>query len=317
MRSDTMESMIELSVIVPVVGRYDDVAELYGLYRKGLQDTGKPYEFIYVIDGEYPEVMNVLRRLVAEGERIKVIKLARWFGEATALTIGIQHSSGNIILTLPAYQQVEAYEIPRLVERLRDCDMVIARRWPRKDSLFNRVQSRVFHMLLDPVSEFKFHDIGCGVRVLKSLVAKEVGIYGDQHRFLPILAHKYGFRVVEVEAAQSKMDTPRRIYSPGIYLRRILDIFSIFFLVKFTKKPLRFFGILGSSVFAAGFLILLYLLYTKVFQGVALADRPILLLGTLLIVLGVQVFAIGLLGEIIIFTHAKDIKEYTIDQIIN
>ena len=312
-----MESMIELSVIVPVVGRYDDVAELYALYRKGLEDTGKPYEFIYVIDGEYPEVMNVLKRLVAEGEKIKVIKLARWFGEATALTIGIQHSSGNIILTLPAYQQVEAYEIPRLVECLRDCDMVIARRWPRKDSLLNRIQSGVFHILLNPVSEFKFHDIGCGVRVFKSLVAKEVGIYGDQHRFLPILAHKYGFRVLEVDAAQSKMDTPRRIYSPGIYLRRILDIFSIFFLVKFTKKPLRFFGILGSSVFAAGFLILLYMLYTKVFQGVALADRPILLLGTLLIVLGVQVFAIGLLGEIIIFTHAKDIKEYTIDKIIN
>ena len=312
-----MESMIELSVIVPVVGRYDDVAELYGIYRKGLEDTGKPYEFIYVVDGEYPEVMNVLEQLIAGGEKIKVIKFARWFGESTALTIGIQHSSGNIILTLPAYQQVEAYEIPRLVECLRDCDMVIARRWPRKDSLFNRIQSGVFHVLLNPVSEFKFHDIGCGVRVFKRLLAKEVCIYGDQHRFLPILAHKYGFRVLEVDAAQSKMDTPRRIYSPGIYLRRILDIFSIFFLVKFTKKPLRFFGILGSSVFAAGFLILLYMLYTKVFQGVALADRPILLLGTLLIVLGVQVFAIGLLGEIIIFTHAKDIKEYTIDRIIN
>jgi glycosyltransferase involved in cell wall biosynthesis len=270
-----------------------------------------------VVDGEYPEVMNVLEQLIAGGEKIKVIKFARWFGESTALTIGIQHSSGNIILTLPAYQQVEAYEIPRLVECLRDCDMVIARRWPRKDSLFNRIQSGVFHVLLNPVSEFKFHDIGCGVRVFKRLLAKEVCIYGDQHRFLPILAHKYGFRVLEVDAAQSKMDTPRRIYSPGIYLRRILDIFSIFFLVKFTKKPLRFFGILGSSVFAAGFLILLYMLYTKVFQGVALADRPILLLGTLLIVLGVQVFAIGLLGEIIIFTHAKDIKEYTIDRIIN
>jgi len=171
--------------------------------------------------------------------------------------------------------------------------------------------------LLNPVSEFKFHDIGCGVRVFKNLVAKEINIYGDQHRFLPILAHKYGFRVLEVDAAQSKMDIPSRIYSPGIYVRRILDIFSIFFLVKFTKKPLRFFGILGSSVFTAGFLILLYLLYTKLFQGVALGDRPILLLGTLLIVLGVQVFAIGLLGEIIIFTHAKDIKEYTIDQVIN
>jgi len=306
----------ELSVIVPVVERYDDVAELYRAYKKGLEDSGKSYEFIYVIDGDFGEVMEVLKRLIAEGEKIKVIKLARWFGEATALTIGIQHSSGSSILTLPAYQQVEAHEIPRLIESLKDYDMVIARRWPRKDSLFNRIQSWVFHMLLNPVSDFKFHDIGCGVRVFRKQVAQEISIYGDQHRFLPILAHKYGFRVLEVDAAQSQKDTSKRVYSPGTYVQRMLDIFTIFFLVKFTKKPLRFFGILGSSVFTVGFLVLLYLLFAKVFQGVALAGRPILLLGTLLVVLGVQVFAIGLIGEIIIFTHAKDIKEYTIDQII-
>ena len=312
-----MESVIELSVIIPVVERYDDIAELYGLYKKGLEDSRHSHEFIFVLDGDFGEVLAVLKRLIAEGEKIKVIQLARGFGEATALTIGIQHSSGNVILTMPAYQQIEAYEIPRLVESLKDCDMVIARRWPRKDSLLNRIQSRVFHMFLNPVSEFKFHDIGCGVRVFRKQVAQEVHIYGDQHRFLPILAYKYGFRVLEVDAVQSQKDTLQRVYSPGIYVRRILDIFSIFFLVKFTKKPLRFFGILGSSIFAVGFLILLSLLFAKVFQGVALANRPILLLGTLLIVLGVQVFAIGLLGEIIIFTHAKDIKEYTIDQIIN
>lgn len=312
-----MEPLIELSVIIPVVGRYDDVAEVYGLYKKGLEDTKRRYEFIYVIDGDYGEVMEVLKRLIANGEKIKVIKLARGFGEATALTIGLEHSSGDIIITLPAYQQVEASEIPRLVESLKDCDMVIARRWPRKDSLLNRIQSRVFHMFLNPVSESRFHDIGCGVRVFRKRVGQEVNIYGDQHRFLPILAHKYGFRVLEVDAVQSQKDTLQRVYSPGIYVRRILDIFSIFFLVKFTKKPLRFFGILGSSVFAVGFLILMYLLFTKIFQGVPLADRPALLLGTLLVVIGVQVFAIGLLGEIIIFTHAKDIKEYTIDQIIN
>ena len=312
-----MEPLIELSVIIPVVGRYDDVAELYGLYKNGLEATKRRYEFIYVIDGDYGKVMEALKRLIANGEKLKIIKLARGFGESTALTIGMQHSSGNIILTLPAYQQVEAAEIERLVESLKDCDMVIARRWPRKDSLLNRIQSRIFHMFLNPVSESRFHDIGCGVRVFRKRVAQEVNIYGDQHRFLPILAHKYGFRVLEVDAVQSQKDTLQRVYSPGVYVRRILDIFSIFFLVKFTKKPLRFFGILGSTVFTAGFLILLYLLYTKVFQGVALGDRPILLLGTLLIVLGVQVFAIGLLGEIIIFTHAKDIKEYTIDRIIN
>ena len=312
-----MESVIELSVIIPVVERYDDIAELYGLYKKGLEDSRHSHEFIFVLDGDFGVVLAVLKRLIAEGEKIKVIQLARGFGEATALTIGIQHSSGNVILTMPAYQQIEAYEIPRLVESLKDCDMVIARRWPRKDSLLNRIQSRVFHMFLNPVSEFKFHDIGCGVRVFRKQVAQEVHIYGDQHRFLPILAYKYGFRVLEVDAVQSQKDTLQRVYSPGIYVRRILDIFSIFFLVKFTKKPLRFFGILGSSIFAVGFLILLSLLFAKVFQGVALANRPILLLGTLLVVLGAQIFAIGLLGEIIIFTHAKDIKEYTIDKIIN
>jgi glycosyltransferase involved in cell wall biosynthesis len=312
-----MEPAIDISVIVPVVERYDDVAELYGLYKKGLEDSGKSHEFIYVLDGDFGEVLAILKRLVAEGEKIKVIKLARWFGEATALTVGIQHSKGNAILTLPAYQQVESSEIPRLVESLKNCDMVIARRWPRKDSLLNRIQAGVFHILLNPVSEFKFHDIGCGVRVFRKPVGQEVNIYGDQHRFLPILAHKYGFRVLEVNARQSNKDIRKRIYPLGTYARRMLDIFSILFLVRFTKKPLRFFGILGSSIFAVGFLILLYLLMIKVFQGVALADRPILLLGTLLVVLGVQVFAIGLLAEIIIFTHAKDIKEYTIDQIIN
>ena len=167
-----MDPLIDISVIVPVVERFDDVAELYALYKKGLEDTGKPYEFIYVLDGDFGEVMEALKRLIAEGEKIKVIKLARWFGEATALTIGIQHSTGNVILTLPAYQQVEANEIPRLVESLNDCDMVIARRWPRKDSLLNRIQSRVFHMFLNPVSEFKFHDIGCGVRVFRKRVAR-------------------------------------------------------------------------------------------------------------------------------------------------
>jgi len=312
-----MQSVIDISVIVPVVERYDDVAELYGLYKKGLEDSGKSHEFIYVLDGDFAGVLEVLKRLIAEGEKIKVIKLARWFGEATALTVGMQHSSGNVILTLPAYQQVEASEIPRLVESLNGCDMVIARRWPRKDSFLNRIQAGVFHILLNPVSEFKFHDIGCGVRVFRKQVAQEVNIYGDQHRFLPILAQKYGFRILEVKALQSKKDTGKRVYSLGTYARRMLDIFSIFFLVKFTKKPLRFFGILGSSLFAVGFLILLYLLFVRLFQGVGLADRPIVLVGTLLVVLGVQIFAIGLLAEIIIFTHAKDIKEYTIDQIIN
>jgi hypothetical protein len=222
-----------------------------------------------------------------------------------------------MILTLPAYEQITPSEIPRLVNALQDCDMVVARRWPRRDSLLNRAQSALFHMLLKPVTDFKFHDIGCGVRAFRRKVAEEVSIYGDQHRFLPVLAHKYGFRVCEVDAEQSVHNIEQRIYSPGIYARRMLDIFSILFLVKFTKKPLRFFGGMGLVVFLLGFVVLLYLVFSKFFLGEAIGDRPMLLLGTLLVVLGVQVFAIGLIGEILIFTHAKDIKEYTVDRIIN
>jgi glycosyltransferase involved in cell wall biosynthesis len=312
-----MISIPEISAIVPVVDRYDDVAYLYYKYKNSLDMYGKTYEFIYILDGEFKEVLEKLHILIKEGEKIRIIKLSHWFGEATVLSIGFEHSVGDIILTLPAYEQVEAGEIPNLLNSLGTNDMVLAVRWPRLDSVLNRIQSRIFHLLLRPLSEMSFRDIGCGMRVLKRRVAKEVILYGDMHRFFPFIAHKYGFRVVEINATQSKKDFFQRIYPAGIYFRRILDILNLFFLLKFTKKPLRFFGVLGANVFFIGILISFYLLYMKFFHDMALGNRPLIILGVTLIVLGVQIFAIGLIGEIIIYFHAKDIKEYTIDKIIN
>ncbi|MBE0569101.1 MAG: glycosyltransferase [Deltaproteobacteria bacterium] len=297
--------------------RYDDIPELYGRYKKGLDGTGRTYEFTYILDGEFKDAWERLHALIEKGERIRIIRLARRFGEAAVLSIGFDHSAADILLTLPAYEQIDAGEIPNLLEHLENSDMVLARRWPRKDSVLNRIQSRIFHLLLKPLSGKAFGDIGCGVRVFRRVVAEEVNLYGDMHRFLPLLAERRGFKVVEVPAAQSKKDYFQRVYPPGIYLRRFLDILNLFFLLKFTKKPLRFFGILGSNIFFAGFLISAYLLYMKFSGGEPLEHRPLLLLGVLLIVLGVQIFAIGLIGEIIIFVHAKEIKEYTISQIVN
>ena len=218
---------------------------------------------------------------------------------------------------MPAYQQIESHEIKRLFENLPDYDVVVARRWPRIDPLFNRLQAWVFHFILNIGSECKWHDIGCGVRLLKKKVAEEVKIYADQHRFLPILAHKYGFKVAEVNVKQSDKDIHKRIYPPGVYTRRLLDILSIFFLVQFIKKPLRFFGIIGSLLFVLGSFICFYLLMIRLILNQAIAGRPLLLLGVLLLVLGIQILAIGLIGEIIIFTHAKDMKEYNVEEIIN
>ena len=147
-------------------------------------------------------------------------------------------------------------------------------------------------------------------------VLEEISLYGDQHRFLALLADRQGFRVKEIDVRQSPQDRFTGHYRTREYAHRMLDIFTVFFLTRFTKKPLRFFGMVGASTFGIGFVFLLYLIIDRLFFDQALADRPALLLSSLLVVLGLQLFALGLLGELIIFTHAKNIKDYQVDEVI-
>lgn len=312
-----MAKLIDVSVIIAICGRFDDVDELYGEYKKALEEYTSKYEFIYVLDGDYPEVLDSLMSLKSAGENISIIKFSKWFGEATSITAGFEHSSGEVVLTLPAYGQIRAENLSDFIPILENYDMIVARRWPRIDSLLNRIQGKIFNFMQVLLTGYKFHDLGCGVRAFKRHVLEEVKIYGDQHRFLPILVSQQGFNVKEIDVAQSSSDKSLRVYSLGVYVRRFLDILTVFFLTKFTKKPLRFFGLLGSSSFVIGLMLLMYISVERVWIGKALADRPILLLGSLLLVLGVQLFALGLIGELIIFSHAKDIKEYKIEKIIN
>ncbi len=312
-----MSEGTEISVIVPVGQRYDDVQELYHACKSGLQSSGGKYELIYVLDGNLPKVFEQLKSLQDQGEQFRIIKLAKHFGEATALTAGFEHSSGQMILTLPAYYQVEPSEIPKILKELGGYDMVITRRWPRAGPRFEQVRRYVFHWMLKFLTGLSFRDLGCGVRAFKRQVMTEIPIYGDQHRFLPVLASRQGFRIRELDVKQSPKDYFRGVYRPREYLHRVLDIITVFFLVRFTKKPLRFFGMIGTATFAVGSLVTLYLVVERLFFGKALAERPALLLSSLLVVLGVQIFALGLIGELIIFTHAKELKEYTIDKIIN
>ena len=313
---NTSNNNIELSVIIPISERSDPVKELYFEYKAGIEAVGKRYEIIYIIDGDHRHAIKELETL-RETERINIITLATKFGEATALNTAFSQSSGNLLLTLPAYRQIEASEIPKLVAALDHCDTALAQRSPRKDSFINRLQSKIFNYFLNYSSDLNIHDAGCSARVFTRKLAEEVKIYGDLHRFYAVLAHREGFRVTEVKVNQSSRDVHRRIYSPGVYVRRALDLLTVFFLIKFTKKPLRFCGLVGLTIFSAGFITTLYLITERLFFDITLSDRPALFLSSLMIVLGVQVIAIGLIGEIIIFTHARRIKEYTIDKIIN
>jgi glycosyltransferase involved in cell wall biosynthesis len=310
-------SRIALSVIMPVGKRHAvDIAALYTEYRAGLASLEMPYEFIIVIDGPKPEIAASLQRLLARGENLVVISLTKRFGEATALMAGFLRASGRIIVTAPAYHQIQGAEIGKLVRALDKADLAIGRRWPRVGSRFEVLRRNAFHRLIAAVTGQRFNDLGCGARAMKRRVLEEISLYGDQHRFLPVLANRQGFRVSEVDVGQSPLDRYRGGYATREYAHRVLDIFTVFFLVRFTKKPLRFFGMLGASTFVIGALLVAWLAIDRLVFMHPLADRPALLLSSLLVVLGMQLFALGLLGELIIFTHARDIKDYQIDEVV-
>jgi len=208
-------------------------------------------------------------------------------------------------------------EIPRLVASMDQYDVAVGRRRRNGgEGASGSIRRRLFHGLVAVVTGHHFSDLGCGMRALKRSVTDEIPLYGDLYRFIALLAARRGFRVVEVDVVESP-DSHGGGNSARIYLARLLDILSIVFLVRFTKKPLRFFGMVGGTMFAIGSVVVSYLVVERLFFGVALADRPALLLSSLLVVLGLQLFALGLLGELIIFTHARDMKEYTIDEVVN
>jgi len=308
-------SAVELSVVIPIAERYDDLGQIHAQHSAELRHLGLSHEFIFVVDGSMKSALGQLEPLKREHPEIQLLAMNRTFGEATALSVGLERARGRRILTLPAYFQVEPAELRHMMEQAADSDLAIAWRYPRVDSVLNRIQTWFFHRITRLLTGTKYHDIACGMRVMDRKVAREVHLYGDLHRFFPLLAYQRGFRVTEVQVRQSRHDAGRRIYSLGIYLRRMLDILTLFFLFKFTKKPLRFFGLVGSALLASGGAISLYLGLYRLFGAGAIGNRPLLILGVLLIVLGLQLFSIGLLGEIIIFTHARNAKDYEVQEI--
>ncbi len=313
-----------VSVIIPVGSRHArDIAGLVGEYRSGLDMLGATYEIIIVMDGlahpggPKPDIAGNVQRLLGPmgGGNITVISLTRRFGEATALMAGFQRAQGETLVTLPAYYQIEGGEVAKLVRAMSSADLAIGRRWPRAGGRFEIMRRDAFHRMIASVTGQRFNDLGCGARAMKRRVLEEIPLYGELHRFLPVLANRQGFRVVEVDLQQSPRDRYEGGYPLRDYVRRALDIFTVFFLVRFTKKPLRFFGMLGASTFAVGAVLVTWLAIDRLVFRHPLADRPALLLSSLLVVLGMQLFALGLLGELIIFTHAREIKDYQIDTV--
>lgn len=306
----------EVLVIVPVGARRDRAGQIYWEYRGALDNSGFSYDLTFVLDGPAPEFAAELKELLAAGENFSVIGLTRRFGEATAVMAALDKCESQAVLILPAHRQIDSTEIPRVLSRLGESDGVVCRRWPRAGGWFESLRRRAFHGLLRVVTACKFRDLGCGVRAFDRKVLTDLDLYGDQQRFVGLLAENRGYRIEEVDVRQSPQDLFRGIYTPRDYLRGLLDIFTIFFLSRFTKKPLRFFGMVGFVIGLIGSLLVTWLIVERLFFGVPLGERPALIVSSLMVVVGLQLVALGLLGELIIFTHAKQMKDYQIEKII-
>lgn len=304
-----------LSAIVPVPGEHDDLALTFHAYQQALDATGRPYEMVWVADERRSEVVGLLRRLTAGRANILVLGLPRWQGEAAAIAAGLHHATGALILTLPGHGQIDVAGIPTAIDALDDHDMIVGRRRPLSAPIAKQLQARVFHGLVERLFGVSFHDLGCRLRACRRPVLEEIDPYGTQFRLLPLIAARRGFRVGEIDVAPGPNGNYSRL-SPLDYARRALDVLSLFLLLEFAKRPLRFFGPLGVGIFSLGALSVLVLVASKLAFAVPLADRPALVLAVLLIVLGIQVVAVGLIGEIIVFAHGRTRKDYAVERIV-
>lgn len=309
------ESAVALSVVIPVNREEPDLPATHRAYTAAIEGIGSSYELIYVLDGHYPDTLAALKALKQSDPLVIVLVLGGETGEAAALAAGFKHARGETILTLPAHLQVDPDDVPRVVGALDHCQMAIGRRSQISSGLGQSILAGTFHRVLRLLFGHSLSDLVCRVRACRREVLDEIGIYGFQHHFVPLMAQQQGFVIHEVDVRPGSASVAVR-RTPFVYLGILLDILSLYVLLRFTKKPLRFFGSIGMVVLIPGLLFTAGLAIARLFYGVPLGDRPALILGVLMIVLGIQIIALGLIGEIVIFASGRRIKDYTVEKIV-
>jgi hypothetical protein len=303
-----------VSVIVTVVERPEPLDALYREYAAVLDSCGRSYEFIFVAHPFFHDMLEPLLALQRAGEPVRTIESPRSIGETALLRMGLADARGALVLTLPAYRQVQPQAVCELLAAVdggtsASVDLAVARRWPRLDSKVNRLQHLALHLTAGRLANGTLHDIACGVRAARREVLQDIPLYGDFARFLPLLAIYNGYNVVEVASAQHPSDVPRRVYGPGVYVRRLIDVLGLYFLLRFTEKPLRFFGLIGAVLSGIGGIALL-VMFVQRLMGQPLGNRPLMLLAVLMATLGVQAIALGLVGEMIVHFNASRRRSY-------
>lgn len=311
------ELELDVTVVVPVTSAAAEVREVVEALGAELLHERRTWEVIFVFDGVTGRAWEEAQRLRRDyPNRVRSISFKNPFGESVCLSAAVERARGRYLVTSPQYVQVDPVELRAMLAALDEgADFVTPWRSPRVDPWLNRLQSWAFNLVLRHIVRMEFHDLNCYFRAIRREVLEDVAVYGDMYRYLPVIAYRQGYRVVEVKVRHLKEWGGTGVFGLGVYTRRFLDILAVTFLTKFTLKPLRFFGTIGGLFSLIGVGICAYMTVQKIWFEQGISGRPLLLLGVLLIVLGVQVLGFGLVGEIIIYSQARNLKEYRIERI--
>jgi glycosyltransferase involved in cell wall biosynthesis len=294
-----------ISVVVPVHDEDRSVELLYDELASALEPLARPWEAVFVDDGSTDGSFAALTRLNDRAPNVRVVRLRRNFGKSVALAAGFRHSTGDVVVTIDADLQDDPSEIPRLLAKLDEgYDLVSGWKTQRRDRWSRRLGSKIFNSVVGSASGLKLHDMNCGLKAYRAEVVRSLRIYGELHRFLPVLAHDRGFRVAELPVNHRPREHGRSRYGVERYTRGFLDFLTVSFMGRYRHRPLHLFGGLGLVFAAIGTAVLLYLTILKL-SGEAIGHRPLLTLGVLLVVVGFQFFSLGLLSELITSHHEE------------
>ncbi|MBD0329693.1 MAG: glycosyltransferase family 2 protein [Thermoleophilia bacterium] len=310
-----------VSVVVPVHNEERSVAQLAAELERALADVGA-WEAIFVDDGSTDGTFAALTRLHAERDNVRVVRLRRNFGKAAALAAGFEHALGDVVVTIDGDLQDDPDEIPRLLAKLDEgFDLVCGWKTQRRDPLVRRLLSRLFNLVASRLAGTRLHDMNCGLKAARAEAVRGLALYGELHRFIPVLAHFDGYGVAELPVRHRPRPHGRSRYGPERYLRTFFDLMTVSFMGRYRYRPLHLFGTLGLLLGAVGTAVLAYLTVLKL-GGQPIGHRPLLTLGILLVVVGLQFFSLGLMGELLTSHHqerarTRDGKPAHVDEILS
>jgi dolichol-phosphate mannosyltransferase len=294
-----------ISVVVPVHDEERSVALLHEELAAALDPLGRPWEVVFVDDGSTDGTFAALTRLHDARDGVRVVRLRRNFGKAAALQAGFEEAQGDVVVTIDGDLQDDPAEIPRLLAKLDEgFDLVSGWKARRRDPLTRRLPSRVFNWASGTISGLRLHDLNCGLKAYRAEVVEGLRIYGELHRFIPVLAHYRGFRVAELPVNHRPRAHGRSRYGLERYLRGFLDLLTVTFMGRYRHRPLHLFGGIGLLLGFLGTLVLSYLTVLWL-SGEAIGHRPLLTLGVLLVVVGVQLVSLGLVSELVASHHEE------------